>query len=321
MDALPAGRSFGVLIHAVLQEADFAAADLGEELGRVLDRVGGKDVAGERYATLRSALEKVISTPLGPLAGGGRLRDIKRADRIDELGFELPVLGGVTPADHASADHASADHASAGDSHRAAAVTTRQVAACIRRWLHSDHPLADYPERLEDPSLGQAMRGYLTGSIDMVARFRASDGEPRYIVVDYKTNRLAPSGETLTDAHYRPQRLVEAMFAHHYPLQAVLYSVALHRYLRWRMPRYRPERHLGGVLYLFVRGMSGPKTLAAGELCPGVFSWRPPAAMVSELSDLFDSLPGGEVSPIKDGSKETTARPSPTPSGQVRVCD
>ena len=43
-------------------------------------------------------------------------------------------------------------------------------------------------------------------------------------------------------------------------LQALLYTVALHRYLRWRLPRYDPERHLGGVLYLFLRGMIGPDT-------------------------------------------------------------
>ena len=46
----------------------------------------------------------------------------------------------------------------------------------------------------------------------------------------------------------------------HYPLQALLYSVALHRLLRWRQPGYDPDRHLGGVLYLFVRGMAGPQT-------------------------------------------------------------
>ena len=44
----------------------------------------------------------------------------------------------------------------------------------------------------------------------------------------------------------------------HYPLQALLYAVALHRYLRWRQPGYDPAQHLGGVLYLFLRGMSGP---------------------------------------------------------------
>ena len=46
----------------------------------------------------------------------------------------------------------------------------------------------------------------------------------------------------------------------HYPLQALLYTVALHRYLRWRLPDYDPDRHLAGVLYLFLRGMAGPDT-------------------------------------------------------------
>ena len=43
----------------------------------------------------------------------------------------------------------------------------------------------------------------------------------------------------------------------HYALQALLYTVALHRYLRWRLPGYDPERNLAGVLYLFLRGMVG----------------------------------------------------------------
>jgi len=78
------------------------------------------------------------------------------------------------------------------------------------------------------------------------------------------------------------------MEAAHYPLQALLYSVALHRYLRWRLPGYEPERHLGGVLYLFVRGMSavGPARVD-GWPC-GVWSWQAPAHLVESLSDLFD---------------------------------
>ena len=55
------------------------------------------------------------------------------------------------------------------------------------------------------------------------------------------------------------------MVAAHYPLQAMLYSVALHRYLRWRLPGYDPDRHLGGVLYLFVRGMSATEPTLVGS--------------------------------------------------------
>ena len=74
-----------------------------------------------------------------------------------------------------------------------------------------------------------------------------------------------------------------------YPLQALLYLVALHRYLRWRLPNYDPDLNLGGVLYLFVRGMVGPETpLLDGTPC-GVFTWPTPAALVTGLSDLLDT--------------------------------
>ena len=68
----------------------------------------------------------------------------------------------------------------------------------------------------------------------------------------------------------------------------LLYTVALHRYLRWRLPEYDPERNLAGVLYLFVRGMVGADTPAVDGTPCGVFAWRPPAAVVEELSDVLD---------------------------------
>ena len=73
-----------------------------------------------------------------------------------------------------------------------------------------------------------------------------------------------------------------------YPLQALLYVVVVHRYLRWRQPGYDPARHLGGVLYLYVRGMCGPDTPEEDGHPAGVFSWQPPPALVTALSDLLD---------------------------------
>jgi len=106
--------------------------------------------------------------------------------------------------------------------------------------------------------------------------------------VDYKTNRLAPVGDPLTAWHYRPEAMAEAMMQAHYPLQLLLYLVALHRFLRWRQPGYDPDTHLGGGLYLFLRGMCGPQTpVVDGAVC-GVMAWRPPAELVTELSALLD---------------------------------
>ena len=84
-----------------------------------------------------------------------------------------------------------------------------------------------YPDLLEDPTLAsQVLRGYLTGSIDAVLRVWSED-QPRYLVVDYKTNWLgALDAETLTIGDYTPARMAEAMMGAHYPLQALLYAVA-----------------------------------------------------------------------------------------------
>ncbi|MEZ5342431.1 MAG: PD-(D/E)XK nuclease family protein [Acidimicrobiales bacterium] len=136
------------------------------------------------------------------------------------------------------------------------------------------------------------MRGHLTGSIDAVLRHPETDD---YIVVDYKTNKLTTFGAKATSDDYHPARLPDAMAHHHYPLQGLLYSVALHRYLRWRLADYDPARHLGGMAYLFVRGMTGPTTRVAVD-APfagqrhGVYSWRPPTALIVELSDLLDGV-------------------------------
>ena len=113
-------------------------------------------------------------------------------------------------------------------------------------------------------------------------------GADRFAVVDHKTNWLGVGEEPLSAWHYRPAAMAEAMQRAHYPLQALLYTVALHRYLRWRLRGYDPDRNLGGVLYLFLRGMTGADTPTVdGQPC-GVFAWRPPTPLVLALSDLLD---------------------------------
>ena len=108
------------------------------------------------------------------------------------------------------------------------------------------------------------------------------------MIVDYKTNRLRPGALTAED--FTADAMATEMISAHYPLQALLYSVALHRYLRWRLPGYRPEVHLGPVQYHFVRGMVGADTPAG---C-GVYEWYIPPELVTELSDLLAGVEGGD---------------------------
>jgi exodeoxyribonuclease V beta subunit len=112
----------------------------------------------------------------------------------------------------------------------------------------------------------------MKGFMDLVFE---SDG--RFYLVDYKSNWLGPEPEA-----YRRERLDEAMARESYLLQYLIYTVALHRYLRLRVPDYDYERHFGGVFYLFLRGMDP----ALGPAC-GVFHDRPAPALVAALDELM----------------------------------
>ena len=272
--AMPGGAEVGTLVHGVLERIDFAAADLDGELAAALARERARrhlDVGDP--AAVAAGLRAAVETPLGPLVGETRLRDVGLADRVDELGFELPLAGGDDPTAEVSMD---------------------DVAAVLSEHVPAGDVLFGYAERLGDASLQHRLRGYLSGSLDLVVRVPGSAGAPRFAVIDYKTNWLGAAGEPLSTWHYRPEALVEAMYRSHYPLQALLYTVALHRYLRWRLPGYDPERNLAGALYLFVRGMVGPTTPRVDDQPCGVFGWKPPAALVQALSGVFD---GGRPAP------------------------
>ncbi|MBI2703681.1 MAG: UvrD-helicase domain-containing protein [Actinobacteria bacterium] len=265
--SMPGGADVGSLVHAVFEHTDFRAADLRAELQQRLDGQAWRHVDAGDHGVLVDGLCDAIDTPLGPLVSDARLRDVSGADRLDELAFELPLAGGDQPR---------------------AELTMEMLASVVDEHLPAGDILAGYAERLRYPQLAQALRGYLTGSIDVVLRTRSRDGQPRFVVVDYKTNWLGLDGEELTAWHYRPAAMADAMRRGDYPLQALIYSVALHRYLRWRLPGYEPERNLGGVLYLFVRGMAGQSAPRVGEQPCGVFAWQPPASLIVGWSDAFD---------------------------------
>ena len=264
LDAMPVGARVGTFVHHVLEATDFAAADLAAELtGHVEAQLARRRIEAGDPAHVVAGLRAAIETPLGPGVRDLRLRDIARADRLDELGFELPLAGGDEPTGR---------------------ITLDAIAAVLAAHLPPGDPLAAYGARLADASLRHTVRGFLTGSLDLVLRL--PDG--RFAVADYKTNWLAPPGAALSAWHHRPAALAAEMMHAHYALQALLYMTALHRYLRWRLPGYDPDAHLAGVLYLFLRGMTGADVPRAGGQPCGVFAWRPPGAMIAELSDVLD---------------------------------
>jgi exodeoxyribonuclease V beta subunit len=143
------------------------------------------------------------------------------------------------------------------------------AAAALTHALAADRTKAGIAVASED-AVASVAPGYLRGFVDLVF---AADG--RYWLADYKSNWLGPRYDD-----YAPDALARAMAEHLYDLQALLYVVAVDRYLATRVPGYDYERHFGGVFYLFVRGMRPDATGPTR----GVHFLKPAAAVVRSLS-------------------------------------
>ncbi len=112
------------------------------------------------------------------------------------------------------------------------------------------------------------LEGLLTGKIDLVYEY-----DNRIYIIDYKSNYL-------TD--YSASALVAAMQNAEYDLQYVLYTFAVHRWLRFkRGDHYDYSRDFGGVRYLFCRGLDTNKPNV------GLFATQPSAELIKQLDHFF----------------------------------
>jgi exodeoxyribonuclease V beta subunit len=123
------------------------------------------------------------------------------------------------------------------------------------------------------------LNGMFKGFIDLTFEH---DG--RYYVADYKSNWLG-----VDDMAYTEQAMEQSILDNRYDLQYVLYLLALHRQLKVRLADYDYDRHVGGALYLFLRGTRAPSQ--------GVYFARPPKALIERLDRMFQGKPEPKAEP------------------------
>jgi exodeoxyribonuclease V beta subunit len=244
----PRGAVAGDCLHRILEQVPFQAAEADDQAtldssrqdslrADVIDtelRRAGLDC--KLQSMVMEGLDCVLKTPLGGPLAQLKLSQLGLKQRIHELSFDLPV------------------------SH----VRTKDLVQAFRC-----SPDARFGGRYIDhlATLGVNSRGFLTGSIDLVF---CDPQQSRWWVLDWKSNwigerRSEGSPDRCGPRHYHQDAMQEQMIHHHYPLQAHLYLVALHRHLRWRLPDYNPEQHLGGYVYAFLRGMPGDQLVSPEE--------------------------------------------------------
>ncbi|WP_020507556.1 exodeoxyribonuclease V subunit beta [Lamprocystis purpurea] len=132
--------------------------------------------------------------------------------------------------------------------------------------LVSAHTLGAAPR----PALAAAtLNGMLKGFMDLVFEHQG-----RYYVADYKSNWLGPDA-----AAYTAEAMRAEILHARYELQYVLYLFALHRLLKARLTDYDYDRHVGGAVYLFLRGIDAPSQ--------GLHVECPPRILIESLDACF----------------------------------
>jgi len=238
----PRGAGPGTCLHAVFEQADFTALDRPVLVETVHEILISHHIDPVWTDVVCDLVRKVVSVPLEERSPRPVLSEIPPADRINELGFYFPIRRVTPEALNAVFRSAKADPAPDGG-------------------LSGIEGLRFSP-----------VEGMMRGFIDMVYVHQG-----RYYLVDWKSNYLGPA-----PGDYRANRLGAVMAEKHYILQYHIYILALHRYLRLRLPGYDYETHFGGVQYLFLRGMD-PKE---GSGC-GIYRDRPPWEVVRSMGQVF----------------------------------
>ena len=259
LSAFPRGAAAGDCLHRILEELDYSQPAEAEPHRRIAEReLQRSALKAELLPELLQGLEAVRTTPFGGDLGGLRLADLSPRGWLNEMRFDLVLERARAP----------------------------RLGDAFRDWPGGWFG-ASYGEQLARLPIDS--RGFLTGAIDLVFPAPGADGQERWWVLDWKSNWLGPTevqgaSGSCGPRHYSPAAMAGLMEASHYPLQAHLYLVALHRYLRWRLVDYDPGLHLGGYAYVFLRGTPGPSgQRALPGTVPGMLVERPPLGRILAL--------------------------------------
>lgn len=257
----PKGSRAGIFLHTLFESIDFQS-------GQLLSAQAGLNGPGAAYASV----QEFIASQLASAALVEPERVAYWSERLHywlQAALDTSLIPGLKLRS-VSLEHCVPEmnfHFPVG----------RLSAECMDRLLRR-YADQDVPEAVEF----QTFEGHIKGAIDLVF---AHEGQ--YYVLDYKSNYL---GANLHD--YDQTAMKMAMADHRYDLQYLLYTLAVHRYLKHRLgERYSYARDVGGVLYLFLRGLEVQSPEADGK--SGVFFYKPPAELIEQLDQLM-SIAGEE---------------------------
>ena len=250
----PKGPIAGTCLHKILERIDFNDIENQLKVSTIIEEeLNIVNISNSFIKPINILLKRIANIPLGGPLGKFKMKNLNTKSSIKELKFDIPIC------------------------HEANPINTLELSSIFKEDVQNKYG-SDYINKLIDLKINSS--GFLTGSIDQVFADNPNHEIAKWWVLDWKSNWIGSplskdGGSFCGPSNYSISRMDEEMYHHHYPLQAHIYLLALHRFLNWRLPEYSPQKHLGGYIYVFLRGLPDK-----GDLKEKIFSQRTPGLIV-----------------------------------------
>ncbi len=260
----PKGTVAGTCLHKIIERFDFQNDNSEKLLDLIFEELNFFQIDSSLAFKVRDGILRIINIPLGNKLRNKRLIDISSNNVLKEFKYDLPL------------------------SYNGRHITTSDISKCFS--LDQEFEFGqDYSNKIN--SLQILNKGFHSGCIDCIIPIGNTLEESKWWVIDWKSNFISRNENSdCFPANYNYENMKEEMIKHHYPLQSHLYLLALHRFLKWRLKNYQPKFHLGGYIYIFLKGLPDIKLFKKSlekHLSPGLFISPAPINRINYLDNIF----------------------------------
>ncbi|WP_269610864.1 UvrD-helicase domain-containing protein [Prochlorococcus marinus] len=265
----PRGPIAGTCLHKILERVDFNDIENQVRVSSIIEEeLNIVNISNSFIEPINILLKRITNIPLGGPLGKFKMRNLNPKNSIKELKFHIPICHEINP------------------------INTLELSSIFREDVQKKYG-SDYINKLINLNIYSS--GFLTGSIDQVFADNPNHEIAKWWVLDWKSNWIGSplskkGGFSCGPSNYSMSKMDEEMYRHHYPLQAHIYLLALHRFLNWRLPNYSPQKHLGGYIYVFLRGLPDRRDLEKNnypQMTPGLIVEPAPLERIKKLDLLI----------------------------------
>ncbi|MBO8204731.1 UvrD-helicase domain-containing protein [Prochlorococcus marinus] len=264
LSEFPRGTIAGTCLHKIIERFEFRNDNNQELIDLIIEELIFHQIDSSLAFKVKDAILRIINISLGSELQNTKLVDISNQYLLKEVKYDLTL------------------------SYEGRNINSHDISKCFL--LDPEYEFGEeYSNKINDLQIMN--KGFHSGCIDCVFPVGNTLEDSKWWVIDWKSNLISGSDNNdCLPINYNYENMRDEMIKHHYPLQSHLYLLALHRLLKWRLKNYQPHQHLGGYIYLFLKGLPDFELFEKSnskDISPGVFISNAPLKRINYLDNLF----------------------------------